>query len=118
MLLLLMVLLVMFEAAAQAQPPQPPSLPKGLLTRLIEIKYGSELYLSSKIKSENISTAQKDTALATYNTLRWLVDGFVYQLSSEMIANNSPRQWRKLNEWCLHLKIKPAQLEVSAVSWW
>jgi len=111
MVLLVMVLLVMFEAAAQAQPPQPPSLPKGLLTRLIEIKYGSELYLSSKIKSENISTAQKDTALATYNTLRWLVDGFVYQLSSEMIANNSPRQWRKLNEWCLHQKNKPAQLE-------
>ena len=54
-LILMMVLLVMVEAAAQAQPPQPPpSLPKGLLTRLIEIKYGSELYLSSKIKSENI----------------------------------------------------------------
>jgi flagellar basal body-associated protein FliL len=110
-LILMMVLLVMFEAAAQAQPPQTPALPKGLLTRLIEIKYGSELYLSSKIKSENISIAQKDTALATYNTLRWLVDGFVYQLSSEMIANNSPRQWRKLNEWCLRQKNKPAQLE-------
>jgi len=101
-----MVLLTVVVASAQAQPPTPSNLlpPQGLLSRLIEIKYSSELYVETKLKSETLTAAQKDTALATYNTLRWNVDGFVYQLSSEMIANNSPRAWRKLNEWCLQGK--------------
>ena len=109
---LLVVLLTVVVASAQAQPPQSltPSPPKGLLSRLIEIKYTSELYLSTRLKSETISVAQKDTTLATYNTLRWMVDGFIYQLSSEMIASNSPKQWRKLNDWCLYEKSNPPQL--------
>jgi len=107
--LLLVVLLTVVVASAQAQPPTPP--PQGLLSRLIEIKYSSELYLETKLKSETLTAAQKDTALATYNTLRWKVDGFVYQLSSEMIANNSPRAWRKLNEWCLQGKDNAQQLK-------
>jgi hypothetical protein len=100
-------------ASAHAQPPTSlsTSTPQGLIARLIEIKYTSELYLSTKLKSENLTPAQKDTALATYNTLRWKLDGFVYQLSSEMIANNSPRPWRKLNEWCLHGKGNPGELK-------
>ena len=102
---LLMVLLTVVVASAQAQPPQ------GLLSRLIEIKYSSELYVETKLKSETLTAAQKDTALATYNTLRWKVDGFVYQLSSEMIARNSPRAWRKLNEWCLQGKDDAQQLK-------
>ena len=106
---LLVVLLTVVVASAQAQPPTPP--PQGLLSRLIEIKYSSELYLETKLKSETLTAAQKDTALATYNTLRWKVDGFVYQLSSEMIANNSPRAWRKLNEWCLQGKDNAQQLK-------
>lgn len=80
---------------------------KGLFQRLIEIKYTSELYLSNGIKNEK----QKDTALAIYNTLRWMVDGFVYQLSSEMISNNSPREFRKLNDWCLNGKNESNQKE-------
>ena len=100
-----MVLLTVVVASAQAQPPQ------GLLSRLIEIKYSSELYIETKLKSETSTAAQKDTALATYNTIRWKVDGFVYQLSSEMIANNSPRAWRKLNEWCLQGKDNGQQLQ-------
>jgi hypothetical protein len=70
------------------------------------------LYLSTRLKSEGLSAAQKDTTLATYNTLRWMVDGFVYQLSSEMIAKNSPREFRKLNEWCLQGKGNPEQVEM------
>jgi hypothetical protein len=109
---LLVVLLTVVVASAQAQPPTAPSPPpQGLLSRLIEIKYTSELYLSTRLKSEGLSAAQKDTTLATYNTLRWKVDGFVYQLSSEMIAHNSPRKFRKLNEWCLLGKGNPEQLE-------
>ena len=109
---LLVVLLTVVVASAQAQPPTAPSPPpQGLLSRLIEIKYTSELYLSTRFKSEGLSAAQKDTTLATYNTLRWKVDGFVYQLSSEMIAHNSPRKFRKLNEWCLLGKGNPEQLE-------
>jgi hypothetical protein len=109
---LLVVLLTVVVASAQAQPPTTPSPPpQGLLSRLIEIKYTSELYLSTRLKSEGLSTAQKDTTLATYNTLRLKVDGFVYQLSSEMIAHNSPREFKKINEWCLQAKGNSAQVE-------
>ena len=82
--------------AARAQPQQP-SIQKGLLSKLIEIKYSSELYLSSAIKQGS----NKDSALANYNTLRWKLDGFVYQLSADMIAANSPRKIILLNAWCL-----------------
>jgi hypothetical protein len=109
---LLVVLLTVVVASAQAQPPTAPSPPpQGLLSRLIEIKYTSELYLSTRLKSESLTPAQKDTTLATYNTLRWKVDGFVYQLSSEMIAKNSPREFKKLNEWCLQGKGNSAQVQ-------
>ena len=85
---------------------------QGLLTRLIEIKYTAELYLSSAIKqvgSKNdgkdgegsVGANAKDSALAIYNTLRWKVDGLVYQLSGDMVAANSPRKIRLLNEWYL-----------------
>ena len=85
---------------------------QGLLTRLIEIKYTAELYLSSAIKqvgSKNdgkdgegsVGANEKDSALAIYNTLRWKVDGLVYQISGDMVAANSPRKMRLINEWCL-----------------
>jgi hypothetical protein len=74
---------------------------QGLLTRLIEIKYSSELYLGTKLKQSAANEAGKDSALAIYNTLRWKVDGLVYQLSGDMVAANSPRKMRLLNEWCL-----------------
>ena len=88
---------VLVVAAARAQPQQPP-IPKGFLTRLIEIKYTAELYLSSKLKEGGES---RDSALAIYNTLRWKVDGLVYQISGDLVAANSPRKMRLLNEWCL-----------------
>ena len=85
---------------------------QGLLTRLIEIKYTAELYLSSAIKqvgSKNdgkdgegsVGANAKDSALAIYNTLRWKVDGLVYQISGDMVAANSPRKMILLNKWCL-----------------
>ena len=85
---------------------------QGLLTRLIEIKYTAELYLSNAIKqvgSKNdgkdgdgsVGANAKDSALAIYNTLRWKVDGLVYQISGDMVAANSPRKIRLLNEWYL-----------------
>jgi len=82
--------------AARAQPQQP-SFNQGLLSKIIEIKYTSELYLSSALKQGS----NKDSALANYNTLRWKLDGFVYQLSADMIAANSPRKMILLNSWCL-----------------
>jgi hypothetical protein len=102
-LVILVFMLGNFNNTAAAQ---------GLLTRLIEIKYNAELYLSSAIKqvgSKNdgkdgqgsVSVNAKDTALAIYNTLRWKVDGLVYQISGDMVAANSPRKMRLLNEWCL-----------------
>jgi hypothetical protein len=102
-LVILVLMLGNFNNKAAAQ---------GLLTRLIEIKYTAELYLSSAIKqvgSKNdgkdgeggVGANAKDSALAIYNTLRWKVDGLVYQLSGDMVAANSPRKMRSLNEWCL-----------------
>ena len=102
-LVILVFMLGNFNNTAAAQ---------GLLTRLIEIKYNAELYLSSAIKqvgSKNdgkdgevsAGANAKDSALAIYNTLRWKVDGLVYQISGDMVAANSPRKMRLLNEWCL-----------------
>ena len=102
-LVILILMLGNFNNKAAAQ---------GLLTRLIEIKYNAELYLSSAIKqvgSKNdgkdgeggVVANAKDSALAIYNTLRWKVDGLVYQISGDMVAANSPRKMRLLNEWCL-----------------
>lgn len=102
-LVILVLMLGNFNNKAAAQ---------GLLTRLIKIKYTAELYLSSAIKqvgSKNdgkdgegsVGANAKDSALAIYNTLRWKVDGLVYQISGDMVAANSPRKMRLLNEWCL-----------------
>jgi len=82
--------------AARAQPQQP-SIQQGLLSKLIGIKYTSELYLSSALKQGS----NKDSALSNYNILRWKLDGFVYQLSADMIAANRPRKMILLNSWCL-----------------
>ena len=79
--------------SAQAQPQQ------GLMSRLIEIKYSTELYLTTQIKNET-NPAKKDSALALYNTMRWKVDGFVYQLSSKLITKNSPKVFKQIDAWC------------------
>ena len=102
------LIFVFLIEAARAQPQQQQTpISKGLIQKLIEIKYTSELYLNIRLKKEGISNADKDTALATYNTLRWKVDGFIYQISCEMIAANSPRHWKRLNQWCLNGKSLP-----------
>jgi len=114
-LVILVLMLGNFNNIAAAQ---------GLLTRLIEIKYTAELYLSSAIKqvgSKNdgkdgegsVGANAKDTALAIYNTLRWKVDGLVYQISGDMVAANSPRKMRLLNEWCLQ---QPEALMVADIN--
>ena len=94
---LIVCMLGVFAVGAARAQPQQPSIRQGLLSKLIEIKYTSELYLSSSL-TQGIS---KDSALANYNTLRWKLDGFVYQLSADMIAANSPRKMILLNAWCL-----------------
>ena len=83
--------------SVQAQPQQ------GLMSRLIEIKYSSELYLTTQLKNET-NPQKKDSALALYNTMRWKVDGFVYQLSSVLITKNSPKAFKKLDAWCYDQK--------------
>jgi hypothetical protein len=88
-----LVLMLVFNCgAALAQPQQ------GLMSRLIEIKYGTELYLTTQLKSESKSD-KKDSALALYNTLRWKLDGFVYQLSSALIMQNNPRVFKQIDSW-------------------
>lgn len=84
-----MVLLIC--GVAQAQPQQ------GLMNRLIEIKYSSELYLSTSLKNDKLDQSNKDSTLAVYNTMRWMVDGWVYQLSSDLITANNTRKFKKIN---------------------
>jgi hypothetical protein len=93
----LVMILVLNCGVAQAQPLQ------GLMSRLIEIKYSTELYLTTQIKNET-TPAKKDSAHALYNTMRWKVDGFVYQLSSILITKNSPKVFKKLDAWCYDQK--------------
>ena len=93
----LVMILVLNCWAAQAQPKQ------GLMIRLIEIKYSTELYLSTQIKNET-NPAKKDSTLAIYNTMRWKVDGFVYQLSSSLITKNSPKVFKQIDAWCFGQK--------------
>ena len=89
----LVMMMVLNCGAAKAQPQQ------GLMSRLIEIKYGTELYLTMELKSD-----RKDSALALYNTMRWKLDGFVYQLSSILIMQNSPKTFKQLDAWCYDQK--------------
>jgi hypothetical protein len=89
----IVAILLLNCGAAQAQPQQ------GLMSRLIEIKYSTELYLTTQIKNET-NLAKKDSALALYNTMRWKVDGFVYQLSSVLITKNSPKAFKQIDAWC------------------
>ena len=81
---------------------------QGIFSKLVEIKYVSELYLNNSLKQ----TSNKDSALANYNTLRWKIDGFVYQLSADMIATNSPRKIILLNKWCLNKPVNKKKIEV------
>jgi len=78
----------------------------GLFQRLIKIKYSSELYLI--IKSKEAAKLNKpeivDSALAVYNTIRWNLDGLVYQLSGDLVAANSPKKYKQINQWCLNSK--------------
>lgn len=96
----LVTMLVLNYGAAQAQPQQ------GLMSRLIEIKYGTELYLTTELRTE-----KKDSALALYNTMRWKLDGFVYQLSSALITKNSPSTFKQLDAWCYAQKNLALNLE-------
>ena len=93
----LVMILVLNYGAVQAQSQQ------GLMSRLIEIKYGTELYLTTELKLDTKSDSKsdrKDSALALYNTMRWKLDGFVYQLSSVLITKNSPSVFKQLDAWC------------------
>ena len=91
----LVLMLVLNFGSARAQPQQ------GLMSRLIEMKYGTELYLTTELKSD-----RKDSALALYNTLRWKLDGFVYQLSSTLVIQNSPKVFKQVDAWC-YAQINP-----------
>jgi signal transduction histidine kinase len=111
---LIVFMLGAFAVGAARAQPQQPSYNQGLLSKLIEIKYTSELYLSSALKQGS----NKDSALANYNTLRWKLDGFVYQLSADMIAANNPRKMILLNAWCMEKsnKINKKKIQVYVIA--
>jgi hypothetical protein len=114
------ILLCNFMLVVKAEPnmlqkrrslalPQHTTAP-GLFQRLIKIKYSSELYLI--IKAKEAAKLNKpeivDSALAVYNTIRWKLDGWVYQLSGDLVAANSPKKYKQINQWCLNNKAAAA----------
>jgi hypothetical protein len=99
-LILIVAILLMMPCHSEAADKP------GLFQRLIKIKYSSELYLI--IKSKEAAKLNKpemaDSALAVYNTIRWNLDGLVYQLSGDLVAANSPKKYKQINLWCLNNK--------------
>ena len=98
--LLIVAIVFMISSSSEA------AIAPGLFQRLIKIKYSSELYLI--IKSKEAAKLNKpeivDSALAVYNTIRWNLDGLVYQLSGDLVAANSPKKYKQINQWCLNNK--------------
>jgi len=101
------MIIVVDSYVAAAAPP------RGLITRLLEIKYTTELYVSTRIKNDTKNVLNNDTAMAVYNTLRWKIDGLVYQLSGDMIAANSSRKFIKLDKWCLKVTDRNNELDLA-----
>ena len=112
--LIIGILILFVEATAQAQQQQILQPSQGLLNKLIEIKYTSELYLSTALKKSEIKISERDSAQAVYNTLRYKIDGLIYSLSADMIASNSPRKMRLLNDWCLDKSKNKKSIQVYA----
>jgi hypothetical protein len=98
--LLIVAIVFMISSSSEAAVAQ------GLFQRLIKIKYSSELYLITKAKESNRLNRPEtlDSALAVYNTIRWNLDGLVYQLSGDLVAANSPKKYKQINQWCLNKK--------------
>ena len=69
----------------------------GLVSQLVEIKYITEAYLSKIVADSDKSSAQKDSALIRYNDVRIQVDRIIFQLTADMVANNSVKIYRRLN---------------------
>ena len=106
-LLVILFLMVIFLSEGRAAPARPLAIPtQGVFQRLIKIKYSSELYLIIKAKEANKLNEPElvDSALAVYNTIRWNLDGLVYQLSGDLVAANSPKKYKQINQWCLNNK--------------
>ncbi len=104
-LLVILFLMVIFLSEGRAAQARPLAIPtQGVFKRLIKIKYSSELYLIIKAKEANKLNKPElvDSALAIYNTIRWNLDGLVYQLSGDLVAANSPKKLRQFNTWCLN----------------
>ncbi len=95
--LLIVAIVFMISSSSEA------AVTPGLFQRLIKIKYSSELYLITKAKESNRLNRPEtlDSALAVYNTIRWNLDGWVYQLSGDLVAANSPKKFKQMNEWAL-----------------
>ncbi len=102
--LLIVAIVFMISSSSKA------AVTPGLFQRLIKFKYSSELYLIIKAKESNRLNRPEtlDSALAVYNTIRWNLDGLVYQLSGDLVAANSPKKYQQINQWCLNNKAAAA----------
>ena len=107
--LLIVAIVFMISSSSEA------AVTPGLFQRLIKIKYSSELYLITKAKESNRLNRPEtlDSALAVYNTIRWNLDGLVYQLSGDLVAANSPKKYKQINQWCLNNKAAVTSAEAA-----
>lgn len=71
----------------------------GIISQLLEIKYGSEAYLSSILQDKLKTEAEKLTALKNYNAVRIQMDRIIYQLAADMRTKNSIKTYKRLNKY-------------------
>ena len=71
----------------------------GLVSQLVELKYVTEGYLFIISGDTAKTRMQKDSALINYNDVRIQADRIIYQLTAEMLENNSVKIYARLNKY-------------------
>ena len=71
----------------------------GLVSQLVELKYFTEAYMSKIVTDTTKTRLQKDSALINYNDVRIQADRIIYQLTADMIENNSVKIYTGLNKY-------------------
>ena len=96
---LILLCLVCVNLNYQTCFAQKEATPIHVMEQLIQIKYNTELLL---IKAN--TPYEKDSALVKYNTIRWQLDGLVYSIATDMVANNNTRAYHIIQSLCLNKK--------------
>lgn len=99
-LLIVLLLLISFSNQTAAQVMQEEKL--GLIFQLIKIKCGAENRMEIVMGNERISAEDKKEIIKKHNTIRDLMNSIIYQLMTDMRANNSAKKLKRLNRFYRH----------------